>query len=525
VRRRALLGGLAVSLAAPAMAADLRAQTLRFVPHQPLGWLDPSFWPFLATRTHAHMVYDTLYGVDAAGQPQPQMAEGHSVSADGLTWRIRLRDELWFHDGAPVLARDCVASIRRWGGHSMMGESLLDATQELSAPDDRTILFRLARRFALLPLALGDRGMQVCAIMPATVVEGMDMEPLGEAVGSGPYRFLAAEYAPWGRAAYARCERYVPRRDGPASFLAGPRMAHFDRVEWLQMGDAEATAAALRTGQVDWWELPPAASHASLAAMPGVALRVVDPAGFMGTLRMNHLNPPFNNPAVRRAVLRAIDQDAFMAAATGGSAHSPRRLAGFFSPGSPLAEAGGTAAFARPADPAAAREAVAMAGQHGAPIVVLAAADLAATRAMGALAARLLEQLGFAVRLDLVPVRGLVARLLRPQSAGAGGWSVVVGFWPGHDMWHPGGHRYLRATGRQGEVGWPNSEALEAMRRAWLNAGTPEPQKTMAREIQEQGLADLPYIPLGHWQRPTAHRAELVGMREGFPLFWNLRRG
>ena len=438
MRRRALLGGIAGALAAPAVAADLRARTLRFVPQQGLGWLDPSFWPFLATRNHAHMVYDMLYGVDAEGWSQPQMAEGHSVSEDGLTWRIRLREGLRFHDGAPVLARDCVASIRRWGGHSQMGESLLEATLELSAPDDRTVLFRLARRFPLLPLALGERGMQVCAIMPATVVEGMDLEPLSEVVGSGPYRFLAGEYEPWSRAAYARFEGYVPRSGGSAggsgAFLDGAKIAHFDRVEWHPVADAATTAAALDAGEIDWWEMPPPESHPALAAMPGVTLRIADTAGYMGTLRMNHLHPPFNNPAVRRAVLRAVDQGAFMAAASGGSAHAGRRAAGFFVPQSPLASAAGMEALRQPPDVEGARRAVAAAGQQGARIVLLAAGDLASTRAMGTMAAALLERLGFEVRLDLVPVRALVARLLRPQPAGAGGWTVVVGFWAGHDQ-------------------------------------------------------------------------------------------
>ena len=87
--RRTLLGS---ALAAPAVATDLRPATLRFVPHQGLGWLDPSWWPFIETRTHSWMVYDTLYGLDAQGRAQPQMAEGHVKEDDGRTWRIRLRE-------------------------------------------------------------------------------------------------------------------------------------------------------------------------------------------------------------------------------------------------------------------------------------------------------------------------------------------------------------------------------------------------------------------------------------------------
>jgi peptide/nickel transport system substrate-binding protein len=131
------------------------------------------------------MVYDTLYGLDANGIAQPQMAEGHTKEDDGRMWRIRLREGLVFHDGTPVRAQDCVASITRWGTHAMMGQSLLRATASLSAPDDRTILFRLTERFPLLPEALGDRTMQLCAIMPARLAEHSDARVVDEVVDGG----------------------------------------------------------------------------------------------------------------------------------------------------------------------------------------------------------------------------------------------------------------------------------------------------------------------------------------------------
>ena len=63
------------------------------------------------------------------------MLAGHLVAPDQLTWTLTLRDNLTFHDSTPVLARDCVASIRRWGRRDSFGQLLLAATDELSAPE------------------------------------------------------------------------------------------------------------------------------------------------------------------------------------------------------------------------------------------------------------------------------------------------------------------------------------------------------------------------------------------------------
>jgi peptide/nickel transport system substrate-binding protein len=521
-RRLLARTALASGLAAPALAAQAGSRTLRMVPHSDLVWIDPTFWPYLVTRNHALMVYDTLYGVDAKGAVQPQMAEGHSVENDGRLWRIRLREGLTFHDGTPVLARDCTASILRWGTHTVLGQSLMSVTQEICAPDDRTIQFRLTSRFPLLADALASPTMQVCAMMPARIADNSDFRAITEVVGSGPFRYLAAERAPGSRAAYARHQAYVPRASGTPSFLAGPKVAHFDRVEWLPMPDEEARAA-LRDGRVDWWEAPPAAANPTLATDPRIALKVHDHAGFIGTLRVNHLTHPFKLPATRRALLRGIDQAGFMAA-TGTLPGNQRAGIGYFCPCSSMASTAGMAAIAPPPDITAAREALRAAGSLGARIVVTGAGDLAPARGMAEFGAGMLRRIGFDVALDLVPLRDLVPRLLRPQPSGAGGWNVVFGYWSGFDMWDPGVNRYLRGDGPAGEVGWPTSEHLEALRRAWLMAPDEATRRSIAADMQVQAFVDVPYLPLGQWTRPTAYDRGLTGMLDGFPLFWNLRR-
>jgi hypothetical protein len=242
---------LLASLAAPALAQSARSRTLRFIPIADLGPIDPIITTTYITRNHAYLVWDTLYGLDAEYRPQPQMAAGHSVEQEGRLVRIALRDGLMFHDGTPVRARDAVASIRRWGARDGLGQTLMATTDELSAPDDTTILFRLKRPFPLLFDALAKTSPPVCFIMPERLAETDPATPIREAIGSGPYRFLADERISGARVAYARFDGYRPREDGTPSGTAGPKRAWFDRVEWQVIPDASTAAAVAGPGGVD----------------------------------------------------------------------------------------------------------------------------------------------------------------------------------------------------------------------------------------------------------------------------------
>ena len=102
-----------------------------FVPHADLASLDPVWTTADVTRNFSLAVYDTLYGYDAQFKAQPQMVEGHTSANDGKQWDLTLRDGLKFHDGAPVLARDCVATIMRWA------QALSDGTGS-DSPHGRT---------------------------------------------------------------------------------------------------------------------------------------------------------------------------------------------------------------------------------------------------------------------------------------------------------------------------------------------------------------------------------------------------
>ncbi|MBH5390671.1 ABC transporter substrate-binding protein [Bradyrhizobium diversitatis] len=159
-RRGFLKSSLAIGAAVgfPRLASAQKTSIVKFIPSSNLTIFDPLANTADPTRLHGFMVFDTVYRLDSNFLLQPQMVEGHEVSADGLEWKIKLRERVLFHDGEPVRAKDVIASLSRWAKRDIFGETLFSQTNELSAADDKTVYFRLKQPFILLPAALGKVG-------------------------------------------------------------------------------------------------------------------------------------------------------------------------------------------------------------------------------------------------------------------------------------------------------------------------------------------------------------------------------
>jgi peptide/nickel transport system substrate-binding protein len=410
----------AAILALPNIARGQRERTLRFVPTPDLVALDPVWGAFRTTHAPAYLVFDTLYGLDEALVAHPQMVEGHTVDRDGLVWTLRLREGLRFHDGEPVRARDAVASIRRWMIRDGFGQSLEAATAELTAPDDRTLRFRLKRRFPQLPVALAGSTTAVPCIMPERLAETDPFAQVSEMVGSGPYRFVPAEFSAGVRATYERFDRYVPRDGGTQSYTAGPKVTHFDRIEWLSLGDPATSVAALLRGEVDWLDSPSADQIPLLARDRNVTTEVRDPSGSIAIMRFNHLHPPFDNPAIRRALLGAIDQADVMSALAGTDRTYWRDRIGLFGPASPLANEAGIDALSGPRDYSKVKRDLAAAGYRGERIVVLAVGGTSYLVYVSQVGADQLRKAGMNVDLQTTDAATMFRRALASLASTAG---------------------------------------------------------------------------------------------------------
>jgi peptide/nickel transport system substrate-binding protein len=520
-RRNFLAGSLAgaTALAAPNLVRADSEQVLKFVPQSDLAGLDPVFSSADVIRTYAGAVFDTLYGEDDAFAPQPQMVAGHTTDADGLLWELTLRDGLVFHDGSPVLARDCIASVRRFMQRDSLGAVTAARMAEMAAASDKVIRIRLTRPFPLLPSALAQYS---CVVMPERLAANDSDKQVTESIGSGPFRYKADERVPGARVVFEKFDKYVPRDNGAPSACAGPKVAYFDRVEWTVMPDTATASGALLNKEVDWWENPPLDIVPLLRRDKDIVIRVLDTTGVLASMRFNFLNPPFDNPAIRRAVLSAMSQRDAMQAVGGAEPSLTRTGVGIFVPDTPMASEAGLSAMRDPPDLEQARRDLIAAGYKGERVVVLAGTNLPAVWAEAQVGTETLKKLGMNVDFQALDWATVVQRRMSKAPLDQGGWSVIFVAPTGTGNVNPATSNLFRGDGRN--YGWPTDAKIEALRNDWFNAPDIAGEKRIAAQIQQRFFEFAPYVPLGLYYAPTAYRSYLRDMRGGWPYFYGVRR-
>ena len=517
--RRSLLATPALaSLARPALARG-SDKLLRFVPAAAYSSPDPIWTTAIVVGIHALMVWDTPYGTDIGLAPKPQMCAGDEVSADGRNWVFTLRDDLLFHDGEKVRAHDVVPSINRWGQRNTYGQRLLAIADEIAVVDDRRFRIRLKEPFPQMRYALA----QGCYVMPQRMAQVPASQPIKEYVGSGPFRFVAEEWVSGVRSVYLRNDRYVPRQEAPSN-TSGAKVVHFERVEWVIQPDPGTGASALLAGEVDWVDQPLFDHLPMLARNTGVRLDEADPFGLIGGLFLNHTQPPFNNKKLRQALLLAVDQRDFIAAVLGDQQRYAKIPVGYFTVGSPLASDAGMAALTGPRDIARARRLVAESGYAGEPVLLMSPSDQPQMHAMAALCDSMFKKLGINVTLTSTDWGTLLTRRSVTKPASEGGWNAFNTRITGLGGADPTSVQ-LRANGARAWFGWPDIPDLERLREEWFRAPTLAEQQRICREMQLAAFEGVPYIPLGQWSQPTAHRADLTGfVKSSTHVFWGVRR-
>src|SRR5436305_2569491 len=518
---RRLAPGLALcaALAVPSLAD---AKTITAVMHSDLRVTDPIVTTAYITRDHGYMIYDTLLATDSNFKIQPQMAEW-KVSDDKLTYTLTLRDGLKWHDGTPVTAEDCVASLQRWGKLDGMGQKLMTFVASIEPTDPKTITLKLKEPYGLVLESIGKPSSVVPFMMPKRVAETPADKAISKQIGSGPFKFLPAEFQPGVKVAYEKNKDYVPRKEAP-SWTSGGKVVKVDRVEWITMADAQTAVNALQSGDIDFMENPSFDILPVLAANKDLKVEALDKLGLQTVGRMNFLYPPFDNLKVRRAAFLAMNQKDILDALVGNPEYY--RLCGaIFMCDTPLATEAGAETLMKGNGMAEAKKALAESGYDGTPVVIMAPGDVVTLKAQPVVAAQLLRDAGFKVDLQATDWQTVVARRASQKPPKEGGWNMFFTNWAGADVVNPIANFSIGGRGKNGGwFGWAESPKIEQLKDAYARSSSPDEQKKIAAEIQKEAYEQVIYVPLGQYLAPTAWRTTRSGVLNGpaTPIFWNI---
>lgn len=517
-RSWSLLAVAATSLFA-AQAAQAQS-VLRVAPETLSRVLDPHFTTSFTTRDLGYLVYDTLFAVDDTFEPKPQMVESFTLSPDKLAYTFVLRAGLKWHDGQPVTAADCVASIRRWASRDSMGQTLTKFIASLEATDAGTIRLVLKEPYGLVLDSLGKIGAPVPFMMPERIAKTPGSEQVKEIIGSGPYRFRADLHEPGVKIVLDKFADYRPRNEPPL-WASGAKIARMDRVEMVAMPDPQTQVNALERGEVDYLERVPADLMPLFDAKSGARAEIVSKFGFQAIMRMNHLQPPFDNVKVRQAIARAVDRDMY-AGVVAGDPKLATNCAAIFGCDMPLESKEGIPAR----DVAAAKALLQEAGvDFSKPIVMLHVANAPGIAALGNVTRQLLVDLGFKVEMVPMDFQTFATRRLNTGPVASGGWNLAHTTNSVPDQGNPLSNPFLVATGHPTAAwGWPTDPQTEELRLKFATAA-PDERKKISSAIQVRAYEQVPYLPLAQFTTPSAWRNNLQGvLKSPVMLLYNIEK-
>ncbi|HIC67103.1 MAG TPA: ABC transporter substrate-binding protein, partial [Paracoccus sp.] len=316
----------------------------------------------------------------------------------------------------------------------------------------------------------------------------------------------------------------VPR-DEPPSAAAGGKVVKVDRVEWVVMADDQTALNALQAGEIDFWEQPPSDLLPILEANPDLTVKNLNALGFQTIMRPNTLNPPMDDPRIRRAAIAAVNQKDVLDALV-GTPDLYKICGAMFVCDTPLATDVGSETLVQGNGMDKAKALLKEAGYDGTPIVIMQPTDVASLRSQPIVVAQAMRDAGFTVDLQAMDWQTLVGKRASQAPISEGGWHMFMTNWVGADVFNPLVNNMVNGKGKDGGwFGWPDVPKLEELRTAYATAPTLEEQQKLAAEIQKIAYDEGIYAPIGQYFVPTAWSNSLDGVLDApAPLFWNITK-
>lgn len=485
-----------------------RGGTLRVVSQASIGNIDPissSAWVAWAVATQ---IYDVPFASDGSFQPQLQMLEDWSISADGLVWSFTIRDGLMWHDGDPVTAEDFKATLERAFDSYYTGWQELGSRAEVGVVDDKTWTLNFEEPFGLVldSMAFNTEGFP---IQKKSVIEDTPAERGGgvlqEHIGSGPYQFASWDVG--NKLILERFDGYVSRSEAPSGH-AGAKYAFVDSIEFLEIPDVQTRLSLLETREVDFIDTAPLDFFTIMRDNPEINV-YTDPIGRWPVMVINHRGP-FMDVKVRKALQAAIPNEAIMAA------YGPPGLRGLCSAvflcGLRWDTRVGEENYNQ-GDVEKAKALLAESSYNNETIRAMTPADQPTIHPILTVAEENLRAAGFNLDLQVVDWATLKSRRVKPDD-----WDLFT-TWGAAAAATPLTNRL-----GVGQLGGFESDHITELREAFFVATSEEEQRMLVEQLQLAYYDEVPYVVIGYFSGIHAAGTWVRGFdsRALWPGYWNV---
>jgi peptide/nickel transport system substrate-binding protein len=319
--RRLLPASMAILFGIAALTSVAHAQTkggvLRVGNLGEPPALDAHWTTASITEALTNHVYEGLYSLDSSNRPIPMLAEGHTVSKDGLVYTFKLRQGIKFHNGKEMTSEDVVASLGRWGKQSIYGKALFAQVAEpLRAVDKYTVEMRLKEKSAIVLISLAVPN-NFGAIYPKEIAEKFPPEQKAtEYIGTGPFKL--AEWKPDQYIRMVRFDEYKSRNEKPNGY-GGGKTAYVDEIRWIPVPEVATRVAQVETGELDFADDLNLDAFDRLKKSPNLRPIVAKPYYWLVAV-LNKKEGLMTNQKLRQAWQAAIDIEPIMKNVAGGKA-------------------------------------------------------------------------------------------------------------------------------------------------------------------------------------------------------------
>ena len=465
----------------------------------------------LAT-TIAHHMLEGLYTFNSSNSPAPLLATGETISDDGKTIVISLREDVTFHNGEHMTSADVVASLNRWGEHGARGGLLFSNVDSVSTTGDYEVTIQLSTPFGpwknLLAFINGGP-----AIYPASIMNDAGKQPIAPEnyIGTGPYKFN--EWKPNRHVELVRYDGYSSPA-GDSDGYAGNRVAEFDAIRFVPVPDVGTRVSGLKAGDYDYAESIPGDLFDDLNADPDVRT-ILNGGPIFGLVFMNSKDGPLmNNFALRRAIQTALDKVPALQVSIGPD--KLWRANGSFMPaGNIWYSESGIGQFSR-GDAEAAKQMAADAGYDGAPIKFMVSTNYAFHYDQAVVFTKQLAQAGFNIDLQVYDWATLIQKRGQPDQ-----WDLFFthhGFVP---------DPILISVMNDNYPGWWTTEEKAELKAKFTASADPAERISIWSELQAAIYHQVPTMKTGDVYTYNIASPSLKGLSEQtliWPHFWNVSK-